>query len=192
MVRNDLEEEDNEESYYRYMEENPNVGLAPVDEEGIQIEYDEDGNPIPPEKKKLIDPLPPIDHSTISYLPFRKDFYNVHSEIEDLPQERVKELRQTLGLTVTGNFPPNPVSSFGHFGFDDKLLKAIIKAEYSSPTPIQAQVSFKKIKLCQMWTELNIDCCINIYTSVGGYMFLWSYLLFAIFFAKTNRNCLQT
>lgn len=36
-VRNDLEEEDNEESYYRYMEENPNAGLLPVDEDGIEI-----------------------------------------------------------------------------------------------------------------------------------------------------------
>lgn len=161
MVRNDLEEEDNEESYYRYMEENPNVGLAPVDEEGILIEYDEDGNPIPPEKKKLIDPLPPIDHSTITYQPFRKHFYNVHPEIEELPQEQVKELRQTLGLTVTGNLTPNPVSSFGHFGFDDKLLKAIIKAEYSSPTPIQAQVSFKKIKLLCQYVDRIKHCCIQ-------------------------------
>lgn len=141
VVRGDLEEEDNEESYYRFMEENPNVGLAPVDEEGVEIEYDEDGNPIAPERKRFIDPLPPIDHSTIEYKPFRKDFYNLHPEIEALDQERVKELRKTLGLTVTGNSPPKPVSSFGHFGFEDKLLKSIIKAEYTTPTPIQAQVS---------------------------------------------------
>lgn len=36
-VRNDLEEEDNEESYYRYMEENPNAGLLPVEEDGIEL-----------------------------------------------------------------------------------------------------------------------------------------------------------
>lgn len=40
---------------------------------------------------------------------------------------------------VTGASPPNPVSSFGHLSFDEPLLKSIIKSEYTSPTPIQAQ-----------------------------------------------------
>ncbi|XP_044272717.1 ATP-dependent RNA helicase DDX42 isoform X2 [Tribolium madens] len=137
-VRNDLEEEDVEESYYRYMEENPNAGLAPVEEE-LDIEYDEDGNPIPPDKKKIIDPLPPIDHSTIEYKPFEKNFYNEHPEIASLSNKQVAELRKTFDITVSGSQPPKPVSSFAHFNFDDKLLKAIIKAEYISPTPIQAQ-----------------------------------------------------
>lgn len=35
--------------------------------------------------------------------------------------------------------PPHPVSSFGHLSFDESLLKYIIKSEYTSPTPIQAQ-----------------------------------------------------
>lgn len=137
-VRNDLEEEDDEESYYRYMEENPNAGLAPV-EDDLEIEYDEDGNPIPPDKKKIIDPLPPIDHTAIEYKPFKKNFYNIHPEIEALTKHQAEELRKTLGLTVTGNGVPKPVTSFAHFNFDDKLIKSIIKAEYTSPTPIQAQ-----------------------------------------------------
>ncbi|KAJ8971012.1 hypothetical protein NQ314_000930, partial [Rhamnusium bicolor] len=138
-VRNDLEEEDVEESYYRYMEENPNAGLAPVDEEFPDLEYDEDGNPIAPDKKKIIDPLPPIDHSEIEYKPFTKTFYDEHEEIKLLSDTAVTELRKTFDITVSGNSPPKPVSSFAHFSFDDKLLKAIIKAEYSTPTPIQAQ-----------------------------------------------------
>lgn len=136
-VRNDLEEEDDEESYYRYMEENPNAGVIQEDDEP-ELEYDEDGNPIVP-KKKIIDPLPPIDHTEIEYKPFVKNFYAEHPEISSLTDQQVRELRQTLGIQVTGKNPPKPVSSFGHFGFDDKLLKAIVKAEYTSPTPIQAQ-----------------------------------------------------
>lgn len=120
------------------MEENPNAGVIP-EEENLDIEYDEDGNPIPPEKKKIIDPLPPIDHSTIEYKPFEKDFYKVHPEIEALDYRQVNELRSTLGLTVTGNNAPKPVASFGHFQLHDKLLKSIIKAEYITPTPIQSQ-----------------------------------------------------
>lgn len=41
---------------------------------------------------------------------------------------------------MSGLAPPKPVCSFGHFGFDDALLEAIRKSEYSRPTPIQAQV----------------------------------------------------
>lgn len=138
-IRNDLEEEDNEESYYRYMEENPNAGLAPVDDDAPEIEYDEDGNPIPPDRKKIIDPLPPIDHSVIEYKPFRKDFYTLHPEIQALTNAKVQELRRTLGISVSGSSPPSPICSFAHFNLDDKLLKAIIRAEYVSPTPIQSQ-----------------------------------------------------
>ena len=31
------------------------------------------------------------------------------------------------------------MSSFGHFGFDDLLMKAIRRSEFSQPTPIQSQ-----------------------------------------------------
>ena len=40
---------------------------------------------------------------------------------------------------VSGLAPPKPVSSFGHFGFDEALLKAIRKQSYTTPMPIQAQ-----------------------------------------------------
>lgn len=138
-IRNDLEEEDDEESYYRYMEENPNAGLQPTEDDYPEVEYDEDGNPIAPDKKRIIDPLPPIDHSEINYEPFVKNFYQEHPEITELDNAKVHELRKTLDITVFGKDPPKPVSSFAHLGFDDKMLKAIIKAEYCSPTPIQAQ-----------------------------------------------------
>jgi ATP-dependent RNA helicase DDX42 len=47
--RDDIEEEDDQESYFRYMEENPMAGV--VNEEEELIDYDEDGNPIMPDKK---------------------------------------------------------------------------------------------------------------------------------------------
>lgn len=142
------------------MEENPRAGLQ-EDESDNEIEYDEDGNPIAPKKSKvmieifsfifnhfgsnfvflfqIIDPLPPIDHSTIEYAPFEKNFYIVHEEIAALTKDQVKSLRETLGIKVTGPDPPRPVSSFAHFGFDDSLMKVIRKSEYTQPTPIQAQ-----------------------------------------------------
>ncbi|KAI9587351.1 ATP-dependent RNA helicase DDX42 [Glossina fuscipes] len=137
-VRGDIDEEDDEESYYRYMEENPNAGLRD-DGSDIEIDYDEDGNPIAPPKKKDIDPLPSIYHSEIDYDPFEKNFYTPHEDIFGLSEEKVRDLRKTLGVKVTGPEPPKPVTSFGHFGFDESLMKAIRKAEYTQPTPIQAQ-----------------------------------------------------
>ncbi|VVC44663.1 RNA helicase, DEAD-box type, Q motif,Helicase, C-terminal,ATP-dependent RNA helicase DEAD-box, conserved [Cinara cedri] len=137
-IRQDIEEEDVEESYYRYMEENPTAGL--VDETSdIEIDYDEDGNPIAPPKKKEIDPLPSIDHSLIKYNSFEKNFYIPHSEISSLSVDKIIQLRKTLGLRVNGADLPYPVTSFAHFNFDDALMKAIRKSDYTQPTPIQSQ-----------------------------------------------------
>ena len=45
------------------MAENPTAGVVQEEEED-NLEYDSDGNPIAP-TKKIIDPLPPIDHSEV-------------------------------------------------------------------------------------------------------------------------------
>ncbi|XP_019493190.1 PREDICTED: ATP-dependent RNA helicase DDX42 [Hipposideros armiger] len=63
-IRDDIEEEDDQEAYFRYMAENPTAGVVQEEEED-NLEYDSDGNPIAP-SKKIIDPLPPIDHSEVS------------------------------------------------------------------------------------------------------------------------------
>ena len=138
-IRTDIEEADDEESYYKWLEENPNAGRLNVDEDGIEIEYDEDGNPIAPIKSKYIDPLPPINHEEISYKPFKRNFYIEHTDILGLSPVQVIDLQQKLGIRVAGAVPPKPVSSFAHFGFDEVLMKAIRKSEFSQPTPIQAQ-----------------------------------------------------
>ena len=50
--RDDIDEEDDQESYFRYMEENPMAGV--INDEDDNIEYDEDGNAIIPEKKVTV------------------------------------------------------------------------------------------------------------------------------------------
>lgn len=137
-IRDDIENEDDEESYYRYMEENPMAGQEKEESEG-ELEYDEDGNPIAPLKSKYIDPLPKIDHSEIEYGDFEKNFYEEHEEIAKLEPNEVERLRIKMGIKVSGPMPPKLVTSFAHFGFDEKLMKAIRKSEYTQPTPIQAQ-----------------------------------------------------
>jgi len=137
-VRQDIEEEDDEESYYRYVKENPLAGLQGDDSDSELMEYDEDGNPIKL-GKKIIDPLPAVDHSTISYQPFEKNFYEEHEEIKNLSPPQVTELKETLGLKVTGISIPKPVCSFAHFQFDEKLMNTIRKSDFTNPTPIQSQ-----------------------------------------------------
>ena len=48
--------------------------------------------------------------------------------------------------------PPKPVCSFAHFNFDESLMKAIRKSDYTQPTAIQAQVTilsiYYNIKAC--------------------------------------------
>lgn len=105
-----------------YMEENPMAGVVD-DSSDVEIEYDEDGNPIAPPRKREIDPLPPIDHDDISYKPFEKNFYVPHEEINNLSRSQVEELRSHLKIRVSGPLPPRPVVSFAHFGFDERLMK---------------------------------------------------------------------
>ena len=45
------------------------------------------------QKKRKIEPLPSIDHSTVRYPPFNKVFYDEHEQIKELPNEKVKSLR---------------------------------------------------------------------------------------------------
>jgi ATP-dependent RNA helicase DDX42 len=141
-TRNDLEEEDDQESYFRWLEENPQAGLVnqDQDEDDQDIDYDADGNLIVPEKSKIIDPLPPIDHSQIEYEKFEKNFYHEHDEIKSMTNEKLNELRKMLGIKVSGFSVPKPVCSFAHFNFDEQLMKAIRKSDFSQPTPIQSQV----------------------------------------------------
>lgn len=139
-TRDDIEEEDDQESYFRWLEENPNAGVVQGEDEDEQdIEYDDEGNIIVPEKKKYIDPLPPIDHSQIEYDKFEKNFYQEHDDIKELTNAQVDDLRKTLGIKVSGASASKPVCSFAHFNFDEQLMRAIRKSEFTQPTPIQAQ-----------------------------------------------------
>jgi len=138
-TRADIDEEDHEESYYRWLAENPNAGRATDhDDDDTHIEYDADGNPIVPDKDKHIDPLEAIDHSKITYHKFEKNFYEEHEDIAGLSSIQAIDLHQKLNIKVSGPSPPKPVTSFAHFGFDDALMKAIRKSEFTTPTPIQS------------------------------------------------------
>ncbi|EFO22674.2 hypothetical protein LOAG_05808 [Loa loa] len=74
--RADIDDEDMQESYFKFMEEHKTNTL-----EDEIYEYDEDGNIIWT-WKKVIDPLQPIDHAAMEYASFNKNFYHEHEQIK--------------------------------------------------------------------------------------------------------------
>ena len=105
----------------------------------IELDYDSDGIPINKQDKKKIDPLPPIDHSQIQYPQIRKNFYSIASHIHNQTTQEVAQQLQEAQLLVDGNNTPRPIISFKDCGFNDLLLKEIVKAGFESPTAIQKQ-----------------------------------------------------
>lgn len=91
------------------------------------------------ETRRSIEPIAPLDHSTIQYESFRKDFYKESSAVASLTQEEVNELRAELQVATDGRAVPRPLRSFMEVGFDRKMLAVLMKLELEAPTPIQAQ-----------------------------------------------------
>jgi ATP-dependent RNA helicase DDX42 len=102
------------------------------------LEYDMNDQPVNMPKRE-IEPLARVDHSTIEYASIEKNFYQEHPDIAALDNDRVQSIRKELGVHVTGQGVAKPCISFAHFGFDQDLMDAIIKANYTEPSAIQKQ-----------------------------------------------------
>ncbi|GAM28709.1 hypothetical protein SAMD00019534_118850 [Acytostelium subglobosum LB1] len=152
--RDDIDEEDEEERFFKMRklqlekaEKDSIAAAGDFDDENydpllLQDSDDEESNiagGTRPNRKKFIEPLPPLDHSKIVYGEFEKCFYEEDSDIADLSTERVFALRKELDIRIIGNDLVNPVTSFGHMGFDDTMIQAIQKQGYETPTTIQKQ-----------------------------------------------------
>ncbi|KVI12544.1 DEAD-box ATP-dependent RNA helicase 24 isoform X1 [Cynara cardunculus var. scolymus] len=102
------------------------------------LEYDSDDNPVVLDKKK-IEPIAALDHSSIDYEPFNKDFYEEKPSISGMSEQDVAEYRKSLAIRVSGFDVPRPIKTFAEAGFSVELMKAIAKQAYEKPTPIQCQ-----------------------------------------------------
>ncbi|KAJ4954494.1 hypothetical protein NE237_011277 [Protea cynaroides] len=102
------------------------------------IEYDSDDNPLVVDKKK-IEPIPALDHSSIEYEPFNKDFYEESASISGMSEQDVADYRKSLAIRVSGFDVLRPVKTFEDCGFSSQLMSAIMKQGYEKPTPIQCQ-----------------------------------------------------
>ena len=81
-----------------------------------------------------------VDHGSVSYAPFRKDFYIEVPEIKSMSDEAVDAMRKELDcIKVRGKRVPRPIRRWAQCGLSDRLLGAIDRSGYTKPFPIQAQ-----------------------------------------------------
>lgn len=91
-------------------------------------------------KKNKKKDLPKIDHKTVEYPPFRKEFYVEVPELAKMTKEEVIAYRRELeNIKVKGKDCPNPIKSFPQSGLSKKILDVMRRCKYETPTPIQAQ-----------------------------------------------------
>ncbi|XP_076896226.1 DEAD-box ATP-dependent RNA helicase 24-like isoform X2 [Bidens hawaiensis] len=102
------------------------------------LEYDSDDNPVVVDKRK-IESIAALDHSSVDYEPFNKDFYEEKSSISGMSEQEVAEYRKSLAIRVAGFDVPRPIKTFAEAGFSAELMKAIAKQAYEKPTSIQCQ-----------------------------------------------------
>ncbi|CAM8925040.1 unnamed protein product [Rhodiola kirilowii] len=102
------------------------------------IDYDSDDNPVVLDKKK-IEPIPALEHDSIDYEPFTKDFYEESASISGMSEQDVAEYRRSLSIRVSGFDVSRPIQTFEDCGFSLPLMNAIAKQGYEKPTSIQRQ-----------------------------------------------------
>lgn len=91
-------------------------------------------------KLSKADKLGVVDHATIEYPPFRKNFYIESPEIAKMTDDEIKELRKSLeGIKCRGRDVPAPIKTWYQAGLSQKVLEVIKKCAYGAPMAIQAQ-----------------------------------------------------
>ena len=81
-----------------------------------------------------------VDHKTIKYAPFRRNFYQEVPEIANMTEEEVKAYQEGMeGIKVRGKDCPKPIKTWAQCGVSKKELEVLKKSGYTKPTPIQAQ-----------------------------------------------------
>jgi ATP-dependent RNA helicase DDX46/PRP5 len=101
--------------------------------------------------------LATIDHSRVTYEPFRKEFYVPPPEIAEMTDDDAELVRLELdSIKIRGVDCPRPVTKWSHFGMPASWLvlitvvigilidlfvslEVIKKLNFAAPTPIQAQ-----------------------------------------------------
>ena len=84
--------------------------------------------------------LPAINHAKMDYEPFRRNFYSEPSELADMTEEELADLRLELeGIKIRGVDAPKPVQKWSQCGLGVQTLGVIDKLGYERPSAIQSQ-----------------------------------------------------
>lgn len=84
--------------------------------------------------------LPTINYSKLDLDPFRKNFYTEPSELAEMTEAELADLRLELdGIKVAGKDVPKPVQKWSQCGLNYQSLEVIRKLGYERPTAIQMQ-----------------------------------------------------
>ncbi|OJJ38854.1 hypothetical protein ASPWEDRAFT_48979 [Aspergillus wentii DTO 134E9] len=91
-------------------------------------------------KAKKKKDIPTVNHQKVEYEPFRKKFYTEPSDLAQMPEEEVANLRLELdGIKVRGVDVPKPVQKWSQCGLGVQSLDVIDRLGYENPTSIQTQ-----------------------------------------------------
>lgn len=90
-------------------------------------------------KKKTKGTIADVDHKKIKYQDVRLNFYTEPSELANMDELAVLQLRFELDVAVQGRNVPKPVSVFAQCGLGIKVLDVLRGLQFEKPTPIQAQ-----------------------------------------------------
>ncbi|KAL2043619.1 hypothetical protein N7G274_003926 [Stereocaulon virgatum] len=90
-------------------------------------------------KRKKKD-IPTVNHARVAYQPFRKSFYHEPSELSEMTEADVADLRLELdGIKIRGVDAPKPVQKWSQCGLGVQSLEVIQKLGYERPSSIQSQ-----------------------------------------------------
>lgn len=89
---------------------------------------------------RTIRKLNQLSNRNVTYLPFKKEFYQEVPELAELTDEEVGELRLSLeNIQVSGKNCPKPIMCWAHCGLSRKVMEILKRCNFQRPTPIQAQ-----------------------------------------------------
>ena len=84
--------------------------------------------------------LAKVDHSTMDYSTFKKNFYVEVPEISRMTNEEVEAYKLELeGIQVKGKGCPRPIKTWAQCGVSKKEMDTLKKLNFEKPTPIQSQ-----------------------------------------------------
>ena len=92
-------------------------------------------------KMSKSDKLGQVDHSTINYPPFRRNFYMEASELSRMSEKEVAEYRSQLDdIKVRGKDVARPVKNWFQCGLTGRILDVLKKEGFDKPMPIQVSL----------------------------------------------------